>query len=88
MLVGQKEYNVAAAFYDTSAAKETKHIKTLKERLEKEHQKLNDYVKKNDCKNFKAKLITCPKCESKINKNTFCEICVLYANMICVRKQL
>lgn len=74
-----REYNVAAAFYDTSAAKETKRIKTLKERLEKEHQKLNDYIKKNDCKNFKAKLITCPKCESKINKKyilrNMCPLC-------------
>ena len=51
----------------------------LKERLEKEHQKLNDYIKKNDCKNFKAKLITCPKCESKINKKyilrNMCPLC-------------
>lgn len=74
-----REYNVAAAFYDTSAAKETKRIKTLKERLEREHQKLNDYIKKNDCKNFKAKLITCPKCESKINKKyilrNMCPLC-------------
>lgn len=63
-----REYNVAAAFYDTSAAKETKRVKTLKERLEKENQKLKDYIEKTDCKNFKAKLITCSKCESKINK--------------------
>lgn len=63
-----REYNVAAAFYDTSAAKETKRMKGLKERLERENQKLKDYIKKTDCKNFKAKLITCQKCESKINK--------------------
>ncbi len=60
--------NAIVTFRDTSQAKETKRLLNLQERLEKEKQKLQDYLKKSDCKNFKAKLITCPGCESKINK--------------------
>lgn len=74
-----RKYNVAVAYYDETAAKDTKKIKTLKFRLEKEQEKLQSYTEKADCKNFKAKLITCSSCESKINKayirNSRCPLC-------------
>lgn len=60
--------NVIVTFRDTSQAEETKRLLNLQERLEREKQKLRDYTEKSDCKNFKAKLITCSGCGSKINK--------------------
>ena len=63
----------------TPVLQKNKAYKDLKRTFRKRHQKLNDYIKKNDCKNFKAKLITCPKCESKINKKyilrNMCPLC-------------
>lgn len=74
-----KNCNVVVAFYDTDAAKQTKKLENLMTRFKKEEQKLSDYVEKTDCKNFKAKLITCPSCESKINKKyirrSSCPLC-------------
>ena len=41
--------------------------------------KLLEYYRKTNVKNFKAKLVTCPTCESKINKeyinNCTCPLC-------------
>lgn len=77
--VWNRRYNVAFAFYDTSKAKTTKKLQTLEARLIKEKEKLNEYIKKTDCSNFKAELITCPNCKSKINKkyiyNSHCPLC-------------
>lgn len=74
-----RKYNVAVAYYDETAAKDTKKIQNLKLRLEKEQEKVQLYTEKSDCKNFKAKLITCSSCESKVNKdyikNSRCPVC-------------
>ena len=54
-------------------------MKNLHERIKKEETKLNEYVKKTDCKNYKSKYIGCPQCGSKINKeyiyNCRCPVC-------------
>lgn len=77
--VWNRKYNPAFAFYDTSQVKTTKKLQTLETRLIKEKEKLNEYVKKTDCSSFKAELITCPNCKSKINKkyiyNSHCPLC-------------
>lgn len=74
-----RKYNVAVAYYDVTAATGTKKLQNLKFRLEKEKGKLQSYTEKTDCKNFKAKLITCSSCESKINKDYIkgsrCPVC-------------
>lgn len=77
--VWNRKYNATFAFYDTSQVKTTKKLQTLETRLIKEKEKLNEYVKKTDCSSFKAELITCPNCKSKINKkyiyNSHCPLC-------------
>lgn len=74
-----RNYNVIVAFRDTSCAKNTKRIQTLEERKNKEIVKLNEYTKSHSISSFKSKLITCPNCESKINKNyihnDICPLC-------------
>lgn len=72
-----RKFNVAVAYYDE--ATNTKKLQDLKLRLEKEKEKLQSYVEKTDCKNFKAKMVTCSSCKSKINKNYIkgsrCPVC-------------
>lgn len=74
-----RNYNVMVPFRDTSCAKNTKRIQTLEERKNKEIEKLTEYQKTHSIASFKSKLITCPKCESKINKNyihnDICPLC-------------
>ena len=64
-----RNYNVMAAFYDTSAAKETKTMLLLKERINKEREKLKALEKSSDVRNFKSAYVGCPECGSKLNKN-------------------
>ena len=64
----EREYNLLIPFKDVDNIKETKKMKNLHERIKKEETKLNEYVKKTDCKNYKSKYIGCPQCGSKINK--------------------
>lgn len=77
----ERKYNPIVAFRDVDLKniKKTKKIENLELRKEKENEKLLEYYRKTDVKNFKAKLITCPKCESKINKdyinNCICPLC-------------
>ena len=77
----ERKYNPVVAFRDVDLKniKKTKKIENLELRKEKEKGKLLDYYQKTNVKNFKAKLITCPKCESKINKdyinNCICPLC-------------
>lgn len=75
----KRNYNILIPFKDVKNLKESKKIISLKERLEKELKKLEEYIEKTDCKNFKSKLITCPRCDSKINKdyihNSRCPLC-------------
>lgn len=75
----ERNYNVLIPFKDVDALKPSKKIINLKERLDKEKNKLVEYKDKTDCKNFKSKLISCPKCGSKINKdyirNSYCPLC-------------
>lgn len=75
----EREYNLLIPFKDVDNIKETKKMKNLHERIKKEETKLNEYVKKTDCKNYKSKYIGCPQCGSKINKeyiyNCRCPVC-------------
>ena len=78
-LIWRREYNLLIPFKDVDSIKETKKIQNLKERIRKEETKLNEYIKKTDCKNYKSKYIGCPQCGSKINKeyiyNCRCPLC-------------
>lgn len=75
----KREYNLLIPFKDLDSIKETKKMQNLHERIKKEETKLNEYVKKTDCKNYKSKYIGCPQCGSKINKeyiyNCRCSVC-------------
>ncbi len=75
----EREYNLLIPFKDLDSIKETKKMQNLHERIKKEETKLNEYVKKTDCKNYKSKYIGCPQCGSKINKeyiyNCRCPVC-------------
>ena len=77
----ERKYNPIVAFRDVDLKniKKTKKIENLELRKENENEKLLEYYHKTDVKNFKAKLVTCPTCESKINKeyinNCTCPLC-------------
>lgn len=62
-------YNVMVAFYDTSCVKTTKRLSSLKERMDRETDKMNTYAKEHSVSEFKASYVSCPKCGSKINKD-------------------
>lgn len=63
-----RKYQPCVAFYDTSKAVRSKKIIGLETRLQKEKEKMNDYKAAHQIINYKAKLVTCSKCGSKINK--------------------
>ena len=46
----EREYNLLIPFKDLDSIKETKKMQNLHERIKKEETKLNEYVKKTDCK--------------------------------------
>lgn len=60
---------LAVKFYEYAKVKDTKKILNLEDNIAKKNQELNEYRNKNAIKNRKSKLVSCPKCESKINKN-------------------
>lgn len=64
-----RNYNVMVAFSDTSCVKTTKHLSSLKERMDRETDKMNTYAKEHSVSEFKASYVSCPKCGSKINKD-------------------
>ena len=74
------KYTPVVAFRDAESVvrkmdiKPSKKLENLKARYEKECDKRMALKNKTDCRNFKAKLITCPGCESKINKK-YIEYC-------------
>lgn len=75
------KYTPVVAFRDTeSVARKmdinpSKKLENLQARYVKECDKRMALKNKTDCRNFKAKLITCPGCESKINKKYIIEYC-------------
>ena len=79
------KYTPVVAFRDTESVvrkmdiKPSKKLENLQARYVKECDKRMVLKNKTDCRNFKAKLITCPGCESKINKkyikNCKCPLC-------------
>lgn len=75
----EREYNLLIPFKDVDNIKETKKMKNLHERIKKEETKLNEYVKKTDCKNYKSKFVGCPRCGSRLNRksinNDKCPLC-------------
>ena len=74
-----RNYNVMVAFRDRLSAKETKKIKDLKNRIDLEEKKKIKYANSHAINTFKSKLIGCPNCGSKINKEYIkrdkCPIC-------------
>lgn len=66
-------------FREIAKSSNTKKLDSLEERLNKEKEKLNSFIIKEDVKNRKSKLIGCPRCNSKINKdyirNNSCCVC-------------
>lgn len=64
----QRNWNVAVRFYDRSGCKPTKKCEELLKRLHAEEDKLSSYIKAHDLSTFKASLISCSKCGSKLNK--------------------
>lgn len=67
--VWKRKYSAVVAFKDTSKAKTTSKIINLEQRIEKEKEKLDNYKNAHSVNNYKAKLVGCPKCGSKINKD-------------------
>lgn len=63
---------------DLSALK-TPKADALRKKLADEEGSLKEALKKIDVSGFKAKLVTCPECESKVNKNyvkeCICPVC-------------
>ena len=64
-----RNYNVVVAFFDTSCVKTTKRLSSLKERMDRETDKMNTYAIEHSVSEFKASYVSCPKCGSKINKD-------------------
>lgn len=64
-----RNWNVAVRFYDRSNCKPTKKCGELLKRLHAEEEKLSSYTKSHDLSTFKASLISCSKCGSKLNKD-------------------
>lgn len=64
-----RNWNVAVRFYDRSNCRPTKKCGELLNRLHAEEEKLSSYIKAHDLSTFKASLISCSKCGSKLNKD-------------------
>lgn len=60
-------------------AVQTPKTKDLRARIKAEEKALKEFVSRTDISRFKAKLVTCTSCESKINKdyilNSICPVC-------------
>lgn len=74
-----RKTNVAVAFRNTIEAKNTKRMEELKNRQASELVKVDEMTKASYIKNYKSAIISCPKCNSKINKEYIpdfkCPIC-------------
>ena len=67
----------AIKYYDTE---ETSKTHNIRERLEKEKMKLENYKKAHNARNRKSAFVGCPHCKSKINReyigdNNKCGVC-------------
>ena len=78
-LNSRHEDNCDLSYICTYDYKRSSTYISLKNRLKAQKKKLKDYEHVHSCKQFKAKLIGCPNCGSKVNKdfikNEECPIC-------------
>ena len=69
----------AVKFYDYSKVKNTKKIDELKAKLDEISKKRDEYISTHHVKDFKASLIGCAKCGSKLSKQHLksdkCPVC-------------
>lgn len=76
-LYQQQSWN--ESLYATYDLRRSSKYITLKKRLDAEIKKLADYEKEHSCSSFKAALISCSCCNSKINKKyiekDICPVC-------------
>lgn len=74
-----RKYSIVIPFLEVKEVKETSKKKNLKERIEAEKKKYEEYAKKHSVLAFKAAYVSCPKCGSKLNreylKSDMCPIC-------------
>lgn len=74
-----RNYSIVIPFLDVQKVKETSKMKKIKERIEAEEKKYEEYAAKHSVLTFKAAYISCPMCGSKLNreylKNDMCPIC-------------
>ena len=71
----QRSWNVTVPFYDRENCKPTKKYADLVKRLQTEQGKLAEYTKAHGFSTFKAALVTCTGCGSKLNKDYIKEFC-------------
>lgn len=71
----QRSWNVTVPFYDRENCKPTKKSADLVKRLQTEQGKLAEYTKAHGFSTFKATLVTCTGCGSKLNKDYIKEFC-------------
>lgn len=69
----------AVRYYESIQKEPTKQMLSMKERMDTNLKKREEYIEKHSVKNLKAKLITCTECESKLSRihlrNDFCPLC-------------
>lgn len=63
-----RNYNVYVPFYDVDSLKPSKAEVTAEAKLVATKKKMADYQSAHTVSNFKATLVTCPQCTSRINK--------------------
>lgn len=70
----RRSYNIAVPLLNNS-----KKMESILERIKKEEEKKEEYEKKHSVRTFKANLVSCQKCGSKLNKdylkNDMCPVC-------------
>lgn len=70
----RRNYNIAIPLIV-----ESKKMKDIRERIEEEQRKCEEYGQKHSVLTFKASYVSCPKCMSKLNKdylkNDKCPVC-------------
>lgn len=75
----QRSWNVTVPFYDRENCKPTKKYADIVKRLQTEQGKLAEYTKAHGFSTFKAALVTCTGCGSKLNKDYikgfYCPLC-------------
>ena len=65
----QRSWNVVIPFYDKENCKPTKKYTALVKKLQAEQVKLSEYISTHSFSTFKAALVTCTGCGSKLNKD-------------------